>query len=121
MEYYNDYEEEYGYVEEESREWELADEMYENLRMNQIEETNIFFKKLYNIDTPNKRITYRTSYKTSTSLIIELKVKPGNTIITLDIPRDLYEKVDRIVRKYINTPDDRLDYETALKELEDQE
>lgn len=92
-----DYEEYSNYEEIETEEWALADERYEEMRMAQIEYTDRYFMYLYKINVPSELISYSTSYKTSTSLIIEIKAKPYNSVITLDIPYELYEKVNRIV------------------------
>ena len=90
------------------------------MRMAQIDYTDSYFMHLYKINVPSKLISWSTSHKTSTSLIIKIKVKPYNAVITLDVPYELYEKVNRIVSGKTQKQLDEIKFEEIDRMLENE-
>jgi hypothetical protein len=85
----------------------MEDERYEELRMEQLEFIEEYFMHLYRVNVDGSRITARTNYKIGESYIIKYTLSPGSAVITLDIPRDLYDKVNN----YVTTHDiDAIEY-----------
>ena len=80
------------------RDWALADEMYEEQRMKELDFIEEYFMHLYRINVDGSRISGRTNYKQGNSYIIKYTLTPYNATITIDIARDLYDKVNKIVR-----------------------
>jgi hypothetical protein len=75
----------------------MEDEKYEELRMAQLDFEEEYFMHLYRVAVGGSRIKARTNYKVGESYIIKYTLSPSNAVITLDIPRDLYNKVDNYV------------------------
>jgi hypothetical protein len=92
-----------------------ADERYEELRMKQLDFIEeYFFEHLYHIHVNGNQVLNRTNYKVGESYIIKYALSPENAVITLDIPRDLYNKVDN----YVTSHDiEKITYEEIDKEV----
>lgn len=78
----------------------MEDEKYEELRMAQLEFEEAYFMHLYRVAVGGNRIKSRTNHKVGESYIIKYTLSPGNAVITLDIPRDLYDLVDNYVQSH---------------------
>ena len=92
-----------------------ADEIYETIRMEQLDFIEEYFLyHVYRVNADSSRITSRSNYKTGNSYIIKYTLSPGNAILTLDIPRDLYDKINNIV---IHRDVKTLEYDILDKEL----
>jgi len=76
----------------------MEDERYEELRLEQLDFIEgYFFEHLYHIHVNGNQVSNRTNYKVGESYIIKYTLSPENAVITLDIPRNLYDKVNNYV------------------------
>lgn len=92
-----------------------VDAIYEEQRMKELDFIEEYFMyHVYRVNADGSRITGRSNCKTGNKYIIKYTLVPNLATLTLEIPIELYYKVDNIVRhRDIET----LEYDILDKEL----
>lgn len=74
------------------------DELYEMKRMEELDYIRDYFMyHIYKLNVHSNQITSSSNWKQDDKYIIEMTLKPNGTKLRLEIPRDFYDKINRIV------------------------
>jgi hypothetical protein len=74
------------------------DELYENRRMDELNYIQDYFVyHIYKLNVHSNQITSSSNWKSGDKYIIEMTLKPNGAKLRLEIPRDFYDKINRIV------------------------
>ena len=74
------------------------DELYEMKRMEELDYIRDYFMyHIYKLNVHSNQITSSSNWKQGDKYIIEMTLKPNGAKLRLEIPRDYYDKINRIV------------------------
>lgn len=74
------------------------DELYEMKRMEELDYIRDYFMyHIYKLNVHSNQITSSSNWKQDDKYIIEMTLKPNSAKLRLEIPRDFYDKINRIV------------------------
>ena len=74
------------------------DELYDMRREEELEYIKDYFVyHIYKLNVHSNQITSSSNWKQDNKYIIEMTLKPNGAKLRLEIPRDYYDKINRVV------------------------